>query len=57
MLVQLGLSKQEAPIADRAEAMEILSGLGPPATRLALDQLRVLHTWQTLNSPEIKVKS
>jgi len=58
LLLQLGLAEKEVEqIADRAEAMEILFSLGPPATKLALDQLRAVQTWQTVNSSLIKAKS
>jgi transcriptional regulator with XRE-family HTH domain len=47
MLIKHGVSKGSAEqLADRAEAIAILSGLDPSATKLALEQLRAVLTWR-----------
>jgi transcriptional regulator with XRE-family HTH domain len=57
VLVQHGMADGTAEqISDRAEAMEILSGLNPSATRAALDQLRAVQSLQSMNSPKVKLK-
>lgn len=46
-LFQHGVSKGTGEqVSDRAEAMEILLSLDPVTTKLALEQLRAVQSWQ-----------